>query len=200
MIKINLLPEGREKTTISARPSAPKVSFDWLSDVSLYVGVGAGALLFIILLIIHIVQVSTISSIKKDIDAKNKELKKLQVEVKMVEELKKQKNIFEQRLNAIKTLVGDRVLPVHLWTELNNALPQFVWLNSLKESGGQITLKGNAFTKIQISEFYNRLNASPYFDNVQIKEIKTTKQKDQTVDEFTITMKLVVPKNGNKNN
>ncbi len=199
MIKINLLPGDRKSSKLpDTGLSKPSVSFDWAKDISLYIGIGAGVLLFVVLLIIHIVQGNTISSIKNDINVKNKELAKLQTEVKMVEELKKQKTIFEQRLNAIKVLVGDRVFPVHLWAEVNNALPKFVWLTGLKQNGNNITLKGKAFTKIQISELYNRLSNSPYFTNVKINEIKTVKDNNQSVDEFTIVMNTQLPNTSNK--
>ena len=61
--------------------------------------------------------------------------------------------------------------PVHLLDEISKQLPDFLWLDSMNESGATVVIQGKATTYNAVSNFYNNLTGSRYFNNVVLGTI-----------------------------
>jgi type IV pilus assembly protein PilN len=56
--------------------------------------------------------------------------------------------------------------PVHLLDEISKQLPDFLWLDNMNEASWSVQINGKATTYNAVSNFYNNLTGSRYFQNV----------------------------------
>ena len=116
----------------------------------------------------------------KDLQAKNikadAELKRL-VEVRKKGDLyKKQKELLERKINLITDLKGKQSVPVHILDQVSRNLADFLWLDSMKVANNKITIGGKATTYTAVSNFYNNLLASGWFDEVVMGKAAEVKE------------------------
>jgi len=82
------------------------------------------------------------------------------------EHYKKQKERLERQIQLVTDLKKQQDVPVHILDQISKNLPEFLWLESLSAKANQIDLKGQATTYNAVSNFYNNLTGSGYFKNV----------------------------------
>jgi len=82
------------------------------------------------------------------------------------EHYKKQKERLERQIQLVTDLKKQQDVPVHILDQISKNLPEFLWLESLTAQSNQIGLKGQATTYNAVSNFYNNLTGSGYFKNV----------------------------------
>jgi len=70
---------------------------------------------------------------------------------------------------------------------VSKQLPDFLWLESMTESGFSIQIRGKATTYNAVSNFYNNLTGSRYFQNVVMGPISSV---DAGVN-FSLTCKFL---------
>jgi Tfp pilus assembly protein PilN len=70
--------------------------------------------------------------------------------------------------------------------------PKRVWLISIEEKDGEVTIKGGAQADSDVTQFALRLQASAYFDRVQPGEVQTAQDSTSRMNfyRFTITGKV----------
>jgi len=122
-------------------------------------------------------------SIRSDVDTINNEIVKnraeinnLQKKIGEVNEIKALKEELKNKLAVLDSLKAAKSGPVHLMDELISALPENLWVTDFKEKSGGISLKGIGLSEDDVADFMTNLEASPYYQNVQLK---VTKQKDE---------------------
>jgi len=160
MIRINLLPHRELKRQARRRV------FMILCVISAVVGaaiVGAGGV-FINQEIDN--QKSSNNFIKKEND-------KLDAEIKEIAKLRDEIEGLKARQKAVEDLQGDRNLPVHVLDELVKNTPEGIYLRSLKQQGGRVTLNGLAANNAKVADYVRNLgNNSPWLSNPELVEIK----------------------------
>jgi len=106
-----------------------------------------------------------------DLQAKNRkadqELTRLSEIKKKMDEYTRQKDLLERKVNLITDLKKNQEVPVHLLDQISRNVPDFLWLDSLRQEGGNhLILNGKATTYNAVADFYNRLASSGWFVNV----------------------------------
>lgn len=85
-----------------------------------------------------------------------------------VAEFKLQKKELQDKLDIIESLEQARSGPVRVLDELSSNVPDRLWLTSIKTKGKGIELEGQSLDTGVVADFLRGLNASPYFDNVDL--------------------------------
>ena len=163
MIKVNLLAAAKREP---ARKAGPSLSME---------GVGTLQNLLFVVLIVgtvgflwwwwHGLNVTS-AKLDEDIAQAQEQMKKVEEDRRVAAELEKKRQRVEQQINLITQLKNEQQVPVRLLDEISRNLPEFLWLTSLSESAGQLTFGGKATTPTAYANFYNNLDASPYFADV----------------------------------
>ncbi|MBW2065835.1 MAG: PilN domain-containing protein [Deltaproteobacteria bacterium] len=160
MIKINLLPfrEARKKENIRRQITVYFLSTALLMTVMVY----------------YFIQLnSTIGSLKKEEENVRAELKRYQNTINKIRQLEKKIKEINAKLNVIKELEKNKTGPVHLLEEITYAVPKDkLWLNSLKESGGKLTLSGTAMDNETVALFMTNLEKSEYINSVELQSTR----------------------------
>jgi len=102
-----------------------------------------------------------------------KEKERLQAIIKKGDEYKAKKELLERKISIITQLKRNQSGPVHLLDEVSKQLPDFLWLDSMSETNFNISIVGKATTYNAVSNFYNNLTGSRYFQNVVLGPITT---------------------------
>ena len=183
MIKINLLPIGR-------RPVEEKIR----KEISIFVLLTFFSLAVMAYFHIgHTGEIERINAEKKTIDG---EIRRYQDRQKQLDALKKKENVMRQKLKVIEDLRQNRDLPVRVLDELAVRIPaDKMWIKTLSQKGGILTLTGVARGNETIAQFMEVLAKSPYIDAnaVVLKQSRQVTVSGYKLKNFNLNCKIVVP-------
>jgi len=98
-----------------------------------------------------------------EIAAAERETARLKTILTQVAQFESQKQQLQQRVSLIEELRKGQAGPVHLVDQLSRAMPEMLWLTSLSQDGGEITVDGRCTTLTALSDFVSNLERSGYF-------------------------------------
>ena len=168
MIKINLL-AGTQQTKARAVKTPRFEGVGTLGQNVLMGGVVILALLFIGWRW-YSLEVES-HRLRTEIAKAQAEKERLQAIIKKGEEYKAKKELLERKIALITQLKKNQSGPVHLLDEISKQLPDFLWLDSMTEAGGNVMIQGKATTYNAVSNFYNNLTGFRYFNSVVLGTI-----------------------------
>jgi type IV pilus assembly protein PilN len=167
MIKINLLAERKQAKTKA--PSAIKVE-----------GMGSGQNLLLVGLLLlgfivaggwwWMVSNDLKSWRQKHVEA-DRELERLAEIRKKGEEYKQRKELLARKIDLITELKKRQAVPVHILDQISKNLPEFLWLDSMSANNSRISISGKATTYTAVSNFYENLNGSGHFGQVNLGRV-----------------------------
>ncbi len=193
MIEVNLIPEEEQKKIKRVRRAKPRVSIPGLDMIlSIILLLIAGGAVFFM----NRSATSELNSLAQKIKTSEKELKELEKEKTIVENIQQRQNELTKWVSLVQDLNRDRSLVVHVLDELNRLKPDYMWFISFEENAGNFKLEGNTFSNLIISNFMVRLRESPYFTALQLQEVSEKKEKEQQIMEFVISGKIVKSSGG----
>ncbi len=181
MIKINLLPTKKARKTLGVKQE-------------LLVN---GLLLILIMIVLGVLwtwQNKDVARLEAQKKEKTQQLDQLKKVVAEVEQFKKDKELYEQKIQIINDLEAQQSGPVHILDELSLNIPDKLWYETLTLKGSTLTLSGSAFANIAIVDLINNMKRSPYFQNVQLIESKLSTKKDARVYVYKLSANVTMPK------
>lgn len=117
------------------------------------------------------------------------EIKKLDKEIKEINDLEKTKANLLARMNVIQELQSNRPMSVHLMDELVRTLPEGVHLTRVQQSEAKLSIDGVAQSNARVSAYMRNIDASDWLANPGLQVIETKKQERSRSAEFTLTAK-----------
>lgn len=78
---------------------------------------------------------------------------------------------------------------VHLFDQMIRLLPEGLYLKSFSQSGNVVTLSGYTQSSARVSTLMRNLESSPWFDSVNLVEIKSATVNNLRANEFVLTVK-----------
>jgi len=115
-----------------------------------------------------------------------KEIAELDKQIKEIQELQRVKANLLARMRVIEQLQQSRSATVHFFDEIINTLPDGVYLTSIKQAGGSVTLDGIAESNGRVSAYMKNLDASPWFKDSKLVVIRTAEHNRQRASEFQL--------------
>jgi type IV pilus assembly protein PilN len=182
MIKINLISEA---------PAAAATKKKKVPEVSLGAKQG-DAILVIVLVLFAVFAAGWWYMLKSENDRleaerneKQREKETLQEFIDRVEELESKREELRQKIDVINQLKQNQRGPVRIMDEVSRALPDLVWLDSLRLSGEVLTLRGSAMDENAVANYISNLDASPFFQEPSVGDLT---RKGDEVFTFTLTV------------
>jgi Tfp pilus assembly protein PilN len=184
MIRINLLQEKRVKRVAKG-------------ERTLLAGLGAVAVAAAaVYLLVHAPMVAAIDELKAENAARQKRIAQLTQETREFDTVQAQLNAAKAQEDAINRLNDARAVPSWMLYELSNILtrdhkptmsplmaerikndanrqftphwdPKRIWINTLDDKSGVMTLTGGAQSTTDVTQFALRMQASVFFSEVQ---------------------------------
>jgi type IV pilus assembly protein PilN len=136
----------------------------------------------------------SLSSEKKEIAAIEQEINSLKKVLGEVTRFKQLQKEYQAKLDVLAALKEKKTGPVHLLDELSRVLPEKLWIDDFKESGGNISIKGVGLNEATVARFLRDLEASPYYSGVELKITEQQVQKSGLkLQKFDLTCKVERP-------
>ncbi len=189
MIRINLLkPESkefREGPVVAKTEFRPKKTFPFTAVFMV--------LLIAVLAAAFILQKRMINQERDRLQTAQAEKKKLEYVIAKLDELEKQKAVFQRKIGLINQLRAMQDSAVTIMDELSKMLPDWVWLTELTSQGQMIQIKGNALSNNLIADYIYNLEGSPHFTNVNLISSTQRSGRGAQFMEFSLTLNYVLP-------
>jgi type IV pilus assembly protein PilN len=171
MIKVNLLPIKTRKKSAHGDLI--------LFVVMLVVGFGSvGAVYF--------KNVKDISNTRSEIARSKEAVVALQGVYKDYETIQREKKEIERRISVIDDMKAGRALAARILYDLPSIMRDNVWLKRFKKDGGLFELEGRSLENESIAEFVERLSKTPYYRNVELKNIEDVTEEGVVVKKFIV--------------
>jgi type IV pilus assembly protein PilN len=153
MIRINLLAADRptKKKKAAAAPGAVQ------AYLLLTVFAGGAVLLCLAL---YLYMQGQIGELDSRIAAAEQRQRELQAIKKQVDELEQKRATFQRKVDLINRLQAEQQGPVHLLDEVSRALPDFVWITAMDQTGGNVRLNGQSNSLTSVADFITGLQAA----------------------------------------
>jgi type IV pilus assembly protein PilN len=186
VILINLLPHREEKRVARKR--------------AFFVALGVAAIVGAVVVGIwySVLQQLTAAQQARNTFLKT-EIAKLEVQIKDIANLRSEIEALKARQRAVEDLQTNRNIPVYLLDELVKQTPEGIYLTSIKQNGGVVTVAGVAQTNERVSEFLrNTQYNSKWLERPELVEIKavsmqTTKSEQRRLFDFSMRVTLKRP-------
>jgi len=179
MIRINLLPIRQIKQRQRARQEV----------------IALAAALLVVLGVIGLLgfqQARRIASLQAETAQIKKDTEKFKDTVSLIEKIKKEQKIIEERMEVIKDLKTASQLPARVLDEISRlTAPDRMWLTSLDYTNNVIVLAGTALDNATIAEFMNKIGSSDYFQTAELKNSSLLKVGNQKLKSFTMTVNVL---------
>lgn len=130
---------------------------------------------------------TNIATQMQEAERKNQEL--AQVKAKYLER-QAQMQAYKHRVDVIDQLRAGQFGPVNLLSTLGNTVntTEAVWLDSVKDDGGDIDIHGMALSEDAVANLVNNLQKTGYFKSVEMREtFQEAAIKDMQAFTFTLT-------------
>ena len=186
MILINLLPHREEKRV------ARKRAFFVALGVAAVVGAVVVGVWYSVLQQLTAAQQARNTFLKS-------EIAKLEVQIKDIANLRSEIEALKARQRAVEDLQTNRNIPVYLLDELVKQTPEGIYLTSIKQNAGVVTIAGIAQTNERVSEFLrNTQYNSKWLERPELVEIKavsvqTTRSEQRRLFDFSMRVTLKRP-------
>jgi type IV pilus assembly protein PilN len=152
MIRINLLaperPTQRKKAAATGGPSGIQ-AYLLLGFFTIASLVACGAA--------YVYEMAAISHLDSDIATAQKREAQLKAIKVQVDAFEAKKRTLEAKVNLIEQLKAQQGGPVHLLDEVSRALPDFVWLTGMDETGNSVQFKGESNGLSAVADFITNL-------------------------------------------
>ncbi len=142
---------------------------------------------------VHATLLGEIEQTESAIRAGEAELARLKPILDEIEQFKKDRNLLQRKLEAMRTLQSARIGPVRVYAELAALLPAQVWVTSIRESGGNAVIDGLGLDSQSVAIFVNSMERSPYFANVELTLVEQTQYLGLDIKKFNVTCRLQNP-------
>lgn len=178
MIRINLLPyqEKAKKETQTKQ---------------LVIVAGCFILFFLIVGMVHLWITVSVSSLDKDVKAKDEKILVLNKLIGEVDQIKNEKKILEKKLGVIQNLEKNRSYPVRLLADVASKVPtKDVWLDKLSQTGMSMQVEGKARDNFAVVQFIKNMEGSMYIQSVELVSSKQLEMSGIKLQQFVLSCVL----------
>lgn len=142
---------------------------------------------------VYALQMSKTNDLNAEISKNEAEIARLKKVLGEVASFKKKQEQLQGKLDVLDQIKAGRSGPVRLLDELSSAVPEKLWINSFRQSGGSISIGGTAFNEETVALFMRKLEESPYYKKIELKVVEQT-DKDKKFNKFSLDCQTEMPK------
>ncbi len=178
MTRINLLPWREQQRKESER--------------QFYVAASTAAVLMLLVVAYAHFHVTGMIDLQNERNAYlENEIKGVEDQIKEIKELENEKSQLLARMRVIEQLQSQRPQMVHLFDELVKAVPEGVYITSVKQNGASIIVEGVAQSNARVSAFMRNIDESPWLASPKLNVIEAMGKDGQRASKFVLDIKQV---------
>lgn len=148
-------------------------------------------LVIVVFLIAYRSAASTAADLTEESEMLTVKLAQLKELTKEVRELEAKRKSLEDKLVVIASLQKNKLGPVRVMDDLNMSMPEKSWILDIKEASGTLRIGGMALDNQTIASFMRDLEASDYFEKVDLVEARQAVRDGVKIKAFTIQSRVL---------
>jgi type IV pilus assembly protein PilN len=169
MIRVNLLaadrPTKKKKAAGGGGGGAPSAP----GSVQAYLLLGLFTLGTIVLCAaVWWWQSNKLKKLDTEIASAEQRQRELQAIKAQVDALERKRETFQRKVDLIERLKAEQSGPVHMLDEISKALPDFVWLSGLDQTGPTVRFNGQSSGLTSVADFISALQRTGWFPQVDL--------------------------------
>lgn len=133
---------------------------------------GAAVFMLLVLVYVHFHMAGVIETQNGRNAFMDQEIKKVEAQIKEIQSLEAEKSQLLARMKVIEELQGQRPQMVHLFDEIEKAVPDGIYLTSIKQTGTAVTIEGVAQSNARVSAFMRNVDASHWLAEPKLNVIE----------------------------
>lgn len=180
LTQINLLPWRQEKRQVLKKKFLTNLAY-------------AALLAFAIFGLIHFQMAQKIDYQLSRNKFISNEIAKVDDQIKEISELQKVRRSLIERMEVIQDLQGSRPSIVHLFSEIVSTVPNGVYLKTLAQAGGNLTIAGEAESNARVSTYMRNLSNSEWLKEPNLTVIEIEDKTVNRISTFSLTVKQTSP-------
>ena len=114
------------------------------------------------------------------------EITRLEQQIGEIDDLEARKERLLGRMRVIEKLQRSRPEIVHLFDELARTVPNGVHLETVKQTGGRVTISGKAQSSTRVSAYMRNIDGSDWLTDPGLDVVETRDTGQSRLSEFTI--------------
>lgn len=122
------------------------------------------------------------------------EISKLDIKIKEVSDLKRQRQELVERMELIQNLQGNRPVIVRVFDGITRSVPDDLYLDEIKKTGNAMSIKGYSEANSQIAELMRNFDTAEWFTKPVLIDVSASKDPANPYSEFSMTVQEVTPK------
>lgn len=192
MIKINLIAEGR-KPVVARKGRGEAARGGGAGALSRTDAAFLGAIVLALIAggVWYWMLAGELADVRGQVAEAQREVKELEPIIKEVEEYKQRKIELQRKIDVIEELKRNQRGPVRIMDQISIALPDLLWLDTLKVQDKSVELTGKAFNTNQVAAFLENLGKVPEFHEPELKTtIRQAGRSGQEIYTFVINFRF----------
>jgi type IV pilus assembly protein PilN len=136
--------------------------------------------------------------VESEIAASQQEVARLRPIIAEVSKFESRRQQLQQRVQLIEQLRKGQGVPVQLLDQVSRSLPDMLWLTSMTQKGGDVTIEGRSATLVALSDFVGNLGTTDFFKKpIEIvdSQVESQTQGPETI-KFTVKAQLATAPGG----
>jgi len=179
MIRINLLPFRAARTKENVR-----------RQISIFLGMIGILLLVLFSVYLHLASKEEEEKLK--LENVKQELVKYTQQAKEVDEINKENDMLQKKIDIINELEKVRKEPISLLALLTDTIvEERMWLTSFEMKESNVGIEGLALDEITVADFNKRLQKAPMFSEANLKIVKQTETDNVRLKSFKLAGTIV---------
>jgi type IV pilus assembly protein PilN len=128
-----------------------------------------------------------------------REITKLDKQIKEIEALEKERNRLRERIKLIQDLQGNRSVIVHHFDQAVRSVPDGVYFTRLEKKGTRFNIEGIADANSRVSSLMRNLDISPWFKSPSLTRVTNVEEgNDESGASFVLSVREEKPTDLNK--
>jgi type IV pilus assembly protein PilN len=104
------------------------------------------------------------ATVEQEISAAQQEVARLRPIIAEVAQFETQRQRLQQRVQLIAQLRKGQGIPVQMLDHVSRSLPDMLWLTSMQQEAGSLTIEGRSSTLVALSDFVGNLATNSFFN------------------------------------
>lgn len=120
------------------------------------------------------------------------EIRILDREIAEIENLEQTRDGLISRKNVIERLQENRSLMVHLFNQMAQTVPEGITLNSVRQTGSELTIVGTTESESRVAEYMRRIEGATWLHSPQLRIVQVEARQQNPDQPFRFELRAQI--------
>lgn len=120
------------------------------------------------------------------------EIRALDREIAEIQDLEQTRDSLVSRKDVIERLQENRSLMVHLFNQIAQTVPEGITLNSVRQTGSELTIVGTTESESRVSDYMRRIESAAWMHSPQLRIIQVQGREQNPEQPFRFELRAQI--------